>query len=526
MSDEWNPPVELTAGELKLLKLCRSQKLWSFLRVHRSELLDTEVRLVLRSMYRNGPKGGRPPASPERLALAMLLQVGFGIGDHEVPGLTVADRRWQMVLDWHDEEPAFSQATLFSFRERAREHGLVSLLLDKTVALSRKTAAFDHKRLRVLFDSSPLVGAGRVEDTFNLLGHAIAQLVDFAADATATDPAKLAKELELSVFAASSIKAALDVDWREPKARTSALEALLSQFERLQSWLGKQLDEARLAEPPLADQLALVERIIAQDTEPDPDAPGAGSKKKRIRQGTSQDRLISLSDRDMRHGRKSTTKLFNGYKRHVAVDADVPGLICAVHVMAANRSEHEAAEPLMKSLSERGFQIIELHVDRGYIPAQSIADARAAGIPVISKPPTSPTGELFPKDDFAIDDAAQTVTCPAGVVIPLRLEKTLAFPRARCAPCELRSQCTKRPARQLKLHRNEPWFREMRAELTTPQGRAKRRERIPVEHALARVGAIQGTRAHYKGIDKNLFDLERAAVVGNCFVLNGQLAAA
>jgi IS5 family transposase len=65
----------------------------------------------------------------------------------------------------------------------------------------------------------------------------------------------------------------------------------------------------------------------------------------------------------------------------------------------------------------------------------------------------------------------------------------------------------------------------MAQELATKKGRAARRERVAVEHTLARVSAIQGNRARFRGLAKNQFDLERTAVVNNCFVIAGQRAA-
>jgi hypothetical protein len=38
-------------------------------------------------------------------------------------------------------------------------------------------------------------------------------------------------------------------------------------------------------------------------------------------------------------------------------------------------------------------------------------------------------------------------------------------------------------------------------------GRARLRQRVQVEHALAHIGRWQGDRAHYHGQRKNLFDL-------------------
>jgi transposase len=41
-----------------------------------------------------------------------------------------------------------------------------------------------------------------------------------------------------------------------------------------------------------------------------------------LRRGVAKDRRISVEDADMRHGRKSRSVLFDGYKRHVLRDLD------------------------------------------------------------------------------------------------------------------------------------------------------------------------------------------------------------
>lgn len=65
----------------------------------------------------------------------------------------------------------------------------------------------------------------------------------------------------------------------------------------------------------------------------------------------------------------------------------------------------------------------------------------------------------------------------------------------------------------------------MAADLATPEGRAARRERVAVEHALARFGAVQGARARYLGLKKNQFHALAVAIVVNLHVLNVQMAA-
>ncbi len=530
MPESWSPPVELSTEETKILKLCKKQKLWSFLRLHRHRLIDDEMRGALREMYADSGRGR--PVSPERLALAMILQAAFHVPDHEVPTLTAVDRRWRMVLDLLDgevDEAAFSQGTVFHFRERARAHGLMRRLLDRTVALAEQSSDFSHKRLRVMLDSSPLLGAGRVEDTFNLLGRAIALLVAVAAAEAERDEDELVAELELSVVSAKSVKAALDVDWRLPAARTQALQVLLEQFERLRTWLAERFTEAQLAGPPLGDALGLVELLVDQDTEPDPD--DSSGARRRVRKG-GENRRISIHDPDMRHGRKSTKKLFSGYKRHAAIDADLHGLVRSVHVLPANAREYEAAQPLLETTSRPDQTLVELHFDRGYLPAELIHERRKAGLRVISKPPTPPTLKdgRYGKRDFEIDVPNGVVTCPAGKrqsIAEGKSRRYAAFPAASCRSCTSAGRCLPRSGRKvISLHPHEEFHQKMAAELATPEGRAKRRERVMVEHALARLGAVQGVRARYRGLEKTHAHTELCAAVANLYVLGELLGEA
>lgn len=526
MERGWNPPQDLTAEEEAVLKLCKKQKLWGFLRLNRHLLLDDEVSAVLRGMYANDPRGGRPPTDPERMALAMLLQVAFGVPDHEVPTLTAVDRRWQVILDCLGAtEPVFSQGTVYVFRERAREHGLMELFLNKTVELARTTKGFSHKRLKAIFDSSPLSGAGRVEDTYNLIGRAFQQLFDAAAALCGFDPVATVKDLRLSVIGASSTKAALDVDWRTREARKAALTTLLDECNRFCEWLEEHYDADVLAQPLLAHHFERLEQLVEQDTEPDPTSP-RGEGERRLRDGVAPDRQVSLSDPDMRHGRKSKSKTFNGFKRHIAIDLDIPGLVCATTVVPANVPEHQATEPLLTAIKDAGFEISEAHFDRGYLSSPAVADLRHAGVIVVSKPPTPARTGHFSKALFKFDFEAKTVECPAGNIVPIRMGETAKFATATCSSCAQKPDCTAGKARSIRVHPEEQWYQEMSTELSSKEGRALRRKRVAVEHGLARIGQIQGRRARFSGLEKNVFDLQRAAVVANLYVLDGLMSVA
>ena len=174
----WNPPITLTSEEQQIAARTRkTRKFFVFLREHRHELLDADLQHILAQSYSSEP-GGHEPVEAGLLALATLLQAYCHVGDRDAIELTVMDKRWQLVLDCLGaEQPPFSQGTLFNFRMRPMAHNLDKTLLDRTVALAEKTGGFGARQLRAVLDSTPLFGAGRVEDTLNLLGHALRQAV-------------------------------------------------------------------------------------------------------------------------------------------------------------------------------------------------------------------------------------------------------------------------------------------------------------------------------------------------------------
>ncbi len=157
---------------------------------------------------------GQPPVSPAQLALATILQAYTGASDDEVVEATVMDRRWQLVLACLDCDHApFSKGTLVAFRERLITHRLDRRLVERTVVLAERHGGFSPRALRVALDSSPLWGAGRVEDTYNLLGHALRKAVGMLARQQGRELTALAAEAGAGLVAgATSLKATLDLD--------------------------------------------------------------------------------------------------------------------------------------------------------------------------------------------------------------------------------------------------------------------------------------------------------------------------
>jgi hypothetical protein len=355
-----------------------------------------------------------------------------------------------------------------------------------------------------------------VEDTINLLGHALRKVVGVLARQQGWGLAEgitvLAAQAAVPELAASSLKAALDLDWDDPASLQQALGVLLVAVGRVEG-LATELGGSR--DPAVARGLAAARQIQAQDTVVGVDGV------RQIRLGVARDRRISIEDPQMRHGRKTRSQRIDGYKRHVLSDLDTE-LICAVGVTPANLPEAQVADQLTADLDAQQRTLGELHIDRAYLSSSLVTD-READLQIFCKAFPVRNGPRFTKPAFTLDFDQGLLTCPNSVTMPFTPGGKVQFPAQVCAACPLRTQCTTSArGRSVQIHPDEALLVELRAAQQTPHGRARLRQRTTVEHTLAHVGRWQGRRARYLGQRKNLFDLRRVAAVHNLHVIARQ----
>jgi len=459
---------------------------------------------------------GQPPVLPAQLALAVILQAYTGVSDDEVIEALVLDRRWQLVLDCLDAESApFAKGTLVGFRARLIKTNLDRRLVERTIEVATVTKGFGPRALRAALDSSPLWGAGRVEDTDNLLGHALRKALGVIARQQGrglTQPvavAALAEQAGAPVLGGSSLKAALDLDWDDPTARDQALVQVLAALDAVESFVTTQ------PEPEAAQAcLAVAHQVREQDIQPATEDTPA-----HLRRGVAKDRRISVEDPQMRHGRKSSSSLIDGYKRHICRDLD-SGLVPAVGITPANAPEASVTEAISADLAAQHARLVELHIDRAYLASTLIRD-RSEDLTIYCKAwRVRHVAGRFAKTDFQLDFDRGELTCPHQITMPFQPGKTVRFPTQVCASCPLRAQCTtSTTGRSISIHPDEQLLVELRQRQQSPEGRATLRQRTAVEHGLAHIGHWQGRRARYHGTRKNLFDLRRCAVVHNLHVI-------
>jgi hypothetical protein len=513
----WEVPKEFSVAEQRLARrIRRKSKFYLFLREIRDELFDEEFQKELGATYK--PRG-QDPVAPALLAMVLLLQAYTGLSDADAVDAAEMDQRWQFVLGTLGQEEApFGQGSLSRFRTRLAEHDLDRRLVERTVELAKSSGAFGWRNLKAALDSSPLRGCGRVEDSWNLIGRGMEKLVGVLAELCDVPPVVIVQDAGLSILQGSSVKATLDIDWNDKQQKNDALGRVVDEAKSLLEWARTYASEVT-AEPKVHEAIVLLERVLGQDIEPDPDREG-GVK---IRKGVAADRVCSIGDPEMRHGRKSRTKAFNGYKRYVATMVDAP-LILAAETRPANVPEKEAVPSLLSAT--KVFGVLEsLYIDRGFLAHSEITKLDRRGVKILCRPWKDQTKPGFlGKRDFSIDLRKRLVTCPSGRTASYKTPERIARFGEQCGECPAKERCTSsRNGRSVRIHEQESLHRRLAARSASVQGRESLRPRVGVEHRLARVGAHQTDRARYKGTRKNTLDLRRHAALANLLEVHSAL---
>jgi transposase len=281
------------------------------------------------------------------------------------------------------------------------------------------------------------------------------------------------------------------------------------------------------------------------------DENGAAEEGPQIRQGVATDRIISTVDPEMRHGRKSSSTRFDGYKVHVteAVESE---FITGVSVTPGNEHDSEVAEDLAEQVRERFGQAPSVLIgDSHYgspdlrvalqeafgeqdIGEQDVEDQEGEDegedqeVEVVAKLPTGVggNGEKFDKTDFEIDLEAGQVTCPAGQTTETAYQardhkdrpvQRFQFDGEVCAECPLRPNCTSAEnGRSITLHYHEDVVQEVRAYNRTEEFDQRYRERPKVERKLSELLWTHGLRfGRYLGQKKTEMQALWAAAVVN-----------
>jgi transposase len=466
---------------------------------------------------------GRPSVPPSLLAVALVLQTYDGTSDEEAKERADYDLRWKVALGVELDARPFAKSTLQEFRAQLIVHEEQAAIFRASLELAKRRGKFrtksgERRKLKVALDTTNILGRGAVKDTYNLLGDGITKLARVLAKLAGQALEAWAEEQGYGRYVGeTSLKGTAEIDWSDVNERRRLLGEIVADADRLLEQAREArtgLEAGSAAETALLEAAGLLSRVLQQDVERREDGPA-------ITEGVAKDRLVSVHDPEMRHGRKSASKRFDGHKAAIVVDTDEP-LITAVAVLAGNAPDAEGALELVEQTeTNTGCEVDESMGDCAYGSGETRQAFAEAGRTIVAKVPGATNQGHFPKTAFVLDLEVGSATCPAGQTTQDFKPNPAGggqfrFAVAVCAACPLRAQCVRGVGgRTVALHPQERLLQDARAFQASPAFAEYRRRRQTVEHRIARLVQLGLRQARYLGTTKTQFQLLMAAAVAN-----------
>jgi hypothetical protein len=507
--------------------------MFAFLAAHRAEVFPDADYADLFAP----PGRGRPSLPATQMAAVMTLQALHDYSDRETAEAVRFDVRWKVAIGAPLDDPGFDASSLVYWRRRLAKSERPHRVNDAVKKVIEQTGILKGRRRRAV-DSTILADAVATQDTVTQLVSAIRRVArevpgaagTIAAVCTGHDYSRPGKP---------------KIDWDDPAAKDALVSALVTDANAVVAVLaGADLEEDAAA------ALALLALVAGQDVEPAEGSDGRDGRWQ-IARKVAEDRVISVVDPDARHTRKSTEARRDGYRAHVAADPET-GIITdekltgaagqdnsdpavAAEFLAAEASGAGRSGAARDAVSRQGTgddrdgdQPLAWYGDSAYGTGDLRAAIGKAGQQAVIKPkPVQPAVEGgFTVDDFTVDAAAGTVTCPAGLTRQVTARNAVIF-GAACRDCPLREKCTTaKDGRTLHLHEHDGLLRAARADWAADPGLREdyMTHRPNVERAIAQVATWRGRRLklRYRGQAPNHAWLKRRTAAVNLRNLLGR----
>lgn len=442
------------------------------------------------------PSGrGRPSIPVDIVASVLVLQALHGVSDREAVAALRTDLRWKVATGLPIGHAGFDASTLTYWRRRLAGSDSPHRIADAVLAVVVETGVVKGKHRRAL-DSTILDDAVATQDT-------VTQLIAIIR--------KVRREIPGAAAVVADRCNAHDYDdpgkpqiaWDDGEARAVLVDALVRDALGL-------LDGVRDFELTAQqnEALALLALIAGQDVEPAQGSNGTDGRWQ-IARKVAKDRVISVVDPDARHAHKTVHRRQDGFKAHLAVEPET-GIITASELTKASGADAADGATGIRLLDAdptlSADDPVQVLGDSAYGTGdvlKKIADAKHTAL--VKPWPTQPTVPGgFDVDDFTVDEAAGTATCPNGVTRTITKTRNVVF-GAACRDCPLRARCTSsKTGRTVRLHEHDGLQRAHRQRAKDPAWQVDyRRHRPMVERSIAWLVAGGNRKVRYRGVTKN-----------------------
>jgi len=437
----------------------------------------------LAMMY--SPDTGRPSLPPSLMAGIMILQFYCDVSDARAVECAMFDRRWQVALHLPLDYRGFDRSSLSYFRKRLVDHGQERFAFDRLVEVGRE-AGFLPDRVTLLTDTTDVKGAGAVQDTYTLLRKAIRKALRAAHYHLPGKRQRLSAEARALVERYVDRDRRADIDWSDPQERAAELKRLVDDADAALETIAEQMDD-----PDVRSIGWVLTKILGDDV-----VTGEGGDPQ-IGEGTAPDRIISVTDPEMRHGRKSKSKRINGFKAIASMDQGSELLLDIADMTAMGSDGAELMEVIGRIEARTGVRVDRVIADGAFGSGKNRAGCAEYGphpVDLVS-PLRRPYDPEVDKSAFQIDLEAGSCTCPRGHTVggrprPYRDGQPVlafTFPREVCESCPLFGRCVKSKShgRTVTTHPQEAHLQSARQRQETEAFHLLYLLRVAVERKIA-----------------------------------------
>jgi transposase len=428
---------------------------------------------------------GRPALDPVLLLKLEVLAYHYDLSDREV----ITDARfniaYRLFLGLSLKSSLPHPTSLTNFRQRLGPQRMQEIFDDLVRQARHLGLVQDRLRLK---DATHILANIAVPSTLRLLAQVRDQLLDALLP---FDPVRVSQEQQQAE--AIRLATADAKDEQRLIQRVAHLRAVLAWADEMpqQEALRQGSDDQRQR---LQSALALAHKVLADRDDPE-----------------AKDKVLSVADVDARRGKHGA--YYDGYLLDISMDADSE-LLTAVNVLPANGDEGaDAAELIRQEERAHGNDVEALSIDgagyRGEV-LRTLTDPEGLDLEVFVPPTQRMPLPVLGAEQFTLDAAGKTLTCPAGQTTQQRERNSQGtgwkyrYSRAQCAGCRLRGQCLSNPGgkggRTVIKNDYEAEYAQAQAKAQTPAYAEARRRHPAIERKLAELVRWHGARqARYRG---------------------------
>ena len=438
------------------------------------------VNEACRNLYSQNQ--GRPVKNfPETMFRSAIVQYLMDYSDREMEQAA----RYHIVIKWFlkipVEDTSYDHSALGDFRYRLGEEMWKKLFF--MILKQIEDAGFAKGNQYV--DATHVISNIAIPGTIGLIRQGIRALMEEI------------EKVDLSLYEEMGGEKAA---YKKEKVHTLKPEEkkkkLVEVVEEARTLRGK---AEELESPSVKQKIEQLNRILNENTE---EENGDIQKKKYH----VKNKLVSLVDKDARHGAKSDKKTFTGYKANVMKSED--GFVTNIETSPGNTYDGDVLLPLVDEMTANGSKPEKVVGDTHYGSAENRFQMLQRGITLVAplKEDSNPTG-LFSQDEFSLDETG--ISCPAGnrTMISNLSEKegttTFYFKKEICGQCVLKNKCTKQERRTVTIGKHHELIVEAKEYNKTQNFKDDMKERSHIEPKHSEMKLLHGlVRARYWGLPK------------------------